>query len=73
MIKQKDSIVFRPGRIGNIELKNRLVRSATYDNAATAEGRATEKMRKLHPASPEIVTQSENTYMLRKSMKNYAI
>jgi 2,4-dienoyl-CoA reductase-like NADH-dependent reductase (Old Yellow Enzyme family) len=48
MIQRKESIVFRPGRIGNIELKNRLVRSATYDNAATAEGRATEKMIEIY-------------------------
>ena len=48
MIQRKDSIVFRPGRIGNIELKNRLVRSATYENAATANGRVTEKMIEIY-------------------------
>jgi len=48
MIQRKDSIVFSPGRIGNIELKNRLVRSATYDNAATAEGRVTEKIIEIY-------------------------
>ena len=34
----KDSIVFSPGRIGPLEIKNRLVRSATFENAATSEG-----------------------------------
>jgi len=48
MIQRKDSIVFSPGHIGNIELKNRLVRSATYDNAATPEGRVTEKMIEIY-------------------------
>lgn len=48
MIQRKDSIVFSPGRIGNIELKNRLVRSATFDNAATAEGRVTERMIEIY-------------------------
>ena len=51
MIQRKDSIVFSPGRIGDIELKNRLVRSATYDNAATAEGRVTEKMIEIYRTS----------------------
>ena len=48
MIQRKDSIVFSPGRISNIELKNRLVRSATYDNAATSEGRATERIIEIY-------------------------
>ena len=48
MIQRKDSIVFSPGRIGNIELKNRLVRSATHDNAATAEGRVSEKIIEIY-------------------------
>ena len=33
-----DSIVFSPARIGHLEIKNRIVRSATYENAATKEG-----------------------------------
>jgi 2,4-dienoyl-CoA reductase-like NADH-dependent reductase (Old Yellow Enzyme family) len=48
MIQKKDSIVFSGSRIGNLELKNRLVRSATYDNAATAEGRVTDKMIEIY-------------------------
>ncbi len=32
-----DSIVFKPGRIGSILIKNRLVRSATFENATDGE------------------------------------
>jgi 2,4-dienoyl-CoA reductase-like NADH-dependent reductase (Old Yellow Enzyme family) len=35
---REDSIVFTPARIGQLEIKNRLVRSATYENAATRGG-----------------------------------
>jgi 2,4-dienoyl-CoA reductase-like NADH-dependent reductase (Old Yellow Enzyme family) len=38
MVTRKESIVFTPARIGQLEIKNRLVRSATYENAATREG-----------------------------------
>ncbi len=38
METRKSSIVFTPARIGQLEIKNRLVRSATYENAATKEG-----------------------------------
>ena len=38
MVTRKDSIVFTPARIGQLEIKNRLVRSATYENAATSKG-----------------------------------
>ena len=38
MIIRKDSIVFTPARIGQLEIKNRLVRSATYERAATNKG-----------------------------------
>lgn len=38
MVTRKDSIVFTPAHIGQLEIKNRLVRSATYENAATREG-----------------------------------
>ena len=37
-MNRKDSIVFSPGQIGPLEIKNRLVRSATFENAATSEG-----------------------------------
>jgi 2,4-dienoyl-CoA reductase-like NADH-dependent reductase (Old Yellow Enzyme family) len=38
MVIRKDSIVFTPARIGQLEIKNRLVRSATYERAATSKG-----------------------------------
>jgi 2,4-dienoyl-CoA reductase-like NADH-dependent reductase (Old Yellow Enzyme family) len=42
MVNRKDSIVFTPARIGQLEIKNRLVRSATYENAATREGKVSD-------------------------------
>ena len=42
MHSREDSIVFTPARIGPLQIKNRLVRSATYENAATAEGEVSE-------------------------------
>ncbi|MEJ2639298.1 MAG: NADH:flavin oxidoreductase [Desulfosarcinaceae bacterium] len=44
MNSKHDSIVFKPGRIGQTEIKNRLVRSATYENAATPQGEVTDKL-----------------------------
>ena len=38
MSNREVSIVFTAARIGQVEIKNRLVRSATYENAATAKG-----------------------------------
>jgi len=38
MFIRKNSIVFTPSRIGQLDIKNRLVRSATYENAATING-----------------------------------
>jgi 2,4-dienoyl-CoA reductase-like NADH-dependent reductase (Old Yellow Enzyme family) len=38
MNNRQTSVVFSPARIGNLEIKNRLVRSATYENASTAQG-----------------------------------
>jgi 2,4-dienoyl-CoA reductase-like NADH-dependent reductase (Old Yellow Enzyme family) len=38
MVVRKESIVFTPARIGQLEIKNRLVRSATYERAATSKG-----------------------------------
>lgn len=44
MKSRKDSVVFSHCLVGDIELKNRLVRSATYENAATIDGKVTEKL-----------------------------
>jgi 2,4-dienoyl-CoA reductase-like NADH-dependent reductase (Old Yellow Enzyme family) len=48
MTTRKDSIVFTSGRIGNVELKNRLVRSATYENAANEDGTVSEKLIEIY-------------------------
>jgi 2,4-dienoyl-CoA reductase-like NADH-dependent reductase (Old Yellow Enzyme family) len=47
---RQGSIVFSPGRIGQIEIKNRLVRSATYENAATTTGEVSDKLVDLYGA-----------------------
>jgi 2,4-dienoyl-CoA reductase-like NADH-dependent reductase (Old Yellow Enzyme family) len=44
MTSQEKLKVFSPGRIGRLKLKNRLVRSATYENAATEHGEVTEAL-----------------------------
>ncbi|GAL13326.1 putative NADH-dependent flavin oxidoreductase [Vibrio astriarenae] len=38
------SILFSPARIGNMALKNRFVRSATWENMATDTGHMTDKL-----------------------------
>lgn len=48
MRDRQDSIVFSPHRIGRLEIKNRLVRSATYENAATGTGEVTEELVELY-------------------------
>jgi len=45
---RRRSIVFRPGTIGTLEIKNRLVRSGTFENAATAQGEVTETLRDIY-------------------------
>lgn len=41
------SVLFEPVRIGNLEVPNRFVRSATYDGCADKDGRVTEAQVKL--------------------------
>ena len=48
MALRKESILFSPSRIGTVALKNRLVRSATYENAATGEGKVTDRLLSLY-------------------------
>ena len=48
MTTRKDSIVFKSGRISNVELKNRLVRSATYENSANEDGTVSEKLVEIY-------------------------
>jgi 2,4-dienoyl-CoA reductase-like NADH-dependent reductase (Old Yellow Enzyme family) len=44
----KNSIAFTPAKIANLELKNRLVRSATYENGATTQGEVTDALVNLY-------------------------
>jgi 2,4-dienoyl-CoA reductase-like NADH-dependent reductase (Old Yellow Enzyme family) len=44
MTSQEMLKIFSPGRIGRLKLKNRLVRSATYENGATEHGEVTEAL-----------------------------
>lgn len=44
MSERSDSIVFSPGLIGSVEIKNRLVRSATMENGATPDGEVTRQL-----------------------------
>jgi len=48
MADRKNSIVFAPGRIGSIELKNRLIRSATFEHIATEKGEVSDHLIDLH-------------------------
>jgi 2,4-dienoyl-CoA reductase-like NADH-dependent reductase (Old Yellow Enzyme family) len=48
MTSAEKLMVSRSGRIGRLELKNRLVRSATYENAATEQGEVTETLVELY-------------------------
>ena len=40
--------LFSPEKIGNVEIKNRIVRSATYTHAATEDGHASDLLIKYH-------------------------
>ena len=44
MFEREKSVVFTPGRIGPLEIKNRLVRSATYENGATGKGEVSDSL-----------------------------
>ncbi|MBP1700579.1 MAG: oxidase [Deltaproteobacteria bacterium] len=48
MAIRKNSIVFSPTHIGQLEIKNRLVRSATYESAATSKGEVSDFMVDLY-------------------------
>ncbi|MFX1337866.1 MAG: NADH:flavin oxidoreductase [Promethearchaeota archaeon] len=48
MIKIELKTLFSPGKIGNIEIKNRIVRSATYTRSATDDGYVTDAMIKYY-------------------------
>lgn len=40
--------LFSPSKIGNVKIKNRIVRSATYTHSATDDGHATDLLTKYH-------------------------
>jgi 2,4-dienoyl-CoA reductase-like NADH-dependent reductase (Old Yellow Enzyme family) len=48
MSGRKESIVFTPGRIGHLEIKNRLVRSSTFEHAATEKGEVSDTLLEIH-------------------------
>lgn len=48
MYARENSIVFTPASIGQLQIKNRLVRSATYENAATSRGDVSEFIVELY-------------------------
>ena len=47
-MNREKSIVFTPKRIGNIEIKNRLVKSATFENAAAMNGDVTDVLLEMY-------------------------
>jgi 2,4-dienoyl-CoA reductase-like NADH-dependent reductase (Old Yellow Enzyme family) len=48
MSSRKNSVVYTPNRIGPLDLKNRLVRSATFEHAATVEGEVSDALIAMH-------------------------
>ncbi|MFX0186229.1 MAG: NADH:flavin oxidoreductase [Candidatus Hodarchaeota archaeon] len=48
MIKIELKYLFRPGKIRNVQIKNRIVRSATYEKRATKDGYVTDRLIKLY-------------------------
>lgn len=48
MNTREKSIVYTPAWIGPLQVKNRLVRSATYENAATTRGEVSEFLVELY-------------------------
>ena len=48
MTSREKSIAFSSGRIGKLELKNRLVRSATYENAGSGAGEVTDTLLNMY-------------------------
>jgi 2,4-dienoyl-CoA reductase-like NADH-dependent reductase (Old Yellow Enzyme family) len=48
MVIRKDSIVFTPARIGQLEIKNRLVHSATHESATISKGEVSDYLVDLY-------------------------
>jgi 2,4-dienoyl-CoA reductase-like NADH-dependent reductase (Old Yellow Enzyme family) len=55
-VKIMESIIFSPQKIGNLELRNRIIRSATYENMAKSTGECSDSLINLYDnlASGEI-------------------
>jgi 2,4-dienoyl-CoA reductase-like NADH-dependent reductase (Old Yellow Enzyme family) len=73
MFTRKDSIVFTPAHIGQLEIKNRLVRSATYENAATKEGEVSDFLVDLYRTLAQggvglIITSVASVYSKARQM-----
>jgi len=51
--KRIKSLVFEPKEIGRLNIKNRLVRSATYEALASEDGTVTEKLVELYKTLAE--------------------
>jgi 2,4-dienoyl-CoA reductase-like NADH-dependent reductase (Old Yellow Enzyme family) len=47
-MREKRLLTFQPGKIGNLTIKNRLVRSATFERMATDDGYVTEDIVELY-------------------------
>ena len=43
MIKMELTTLFSPGKIGKVQIKNRIIRSATFTNMASEQGIPTEE------------------------------
>jgi len=50
MALRQECLAFRPGKIGTLEIKNRLVRSATWENAASESGHVTDPLQDMYRA-----------------------
>jgi 2,4-dienoyl-CoA reductase-like NADH-dependent reductase (Old Yellow Enzyme family) len=48
MPNRKNSIVFQPARIGTLDIKNRLIRSATFEHAAAENGDVSDALTAIH-------------------------
>jgi len=50
MVLRRECLAFRPGKIGTLEIKNRLIRSATWENAASESGHVTDPLQDMYRA-----------------------
>ena len=50
MALRQGCLAFRRGRIGNLEIENRLIRSATWENAASESGHVTDTLLDIYRA-----------------------